>query len=622
MVPESRKITKMYFSTSMESNISDEAAMIYQPATMRIDHSYRGQLNPQKRYLAIGFDDFRNSDFSMILPLFEKYGYRATFNKVIWGSDLSKDDKTQIDNLLYGGHELGDHTFLHQVYLYSDPLCNGQDPSNPEGNQIPFPTNEQLRTDRGDGKNVFGIDLTEKTSSLIYFEEFDVPFQDLTDDQCQSIRNYFSLMKENSGLLELLDTLSNRYLGTTGSSRGSWDPEKECYTGGIFTGCKTSQNHEVWERVLTLIDRFYKQEYGLNFNFYTWSLPGNKRSPFTFEKDGGKFYDAACTIHANYLAKMTSSLTQRSRSWTDVLRTYGYTISHDYLYPGRDDGQELPMMHKQFIYNAALSRKDALIYPTNRTIVYTDAGAAYSGNFFTEGKSKAAQMYDAGGTFYQFIEALRQDTSNGLVHGELYDSIDTQTDRIFWEEILRYCKETGVEVITKAEAYDLCFNHSLSHGNLIYNPTFRNTAREFMPDAETIPNAPDGYINDCYVTCDEDFVPILNIPDTNQVEYLHYGIPIGDLTFSLEAKGNNTIKIYAIRNKDSIQLLNDELLFLTEVKVTSPDAFDKYSVDFQIKNFPLTEYNQRCEEYGDKIMGIKIVYGEGLSVKKLNLHLQ
>lgn len=613
--------SKVYFSSDQHRDISSEAGKNFIPATMKLDYSYHGQLNNEKRYLSIGFDDFRDSDFSMIIPLFEKYGFRATFNQIVWSDTLSKAEKGRIDSILLGGHELGNHTFRHQVYIFSDPMCNGQDPDNLEGGQIPFPTNDQIRGDRGDGKNVFGISLSDTTASLYTFAEFDVAFKDLTDKQCQTIREFYSLMKDPSGLCKLYDKLSNRYLGTTGSSNGSWDEAQGCYTGGIFTGCKTSANHEVWERVLLVTDMFFKDQYGLNGSFQTWSLPGDKCSPFQYERDGEKFYDEACTVYANYTAKVTSSLTQENRSWTDVLRNNGYTISHDYLYPARVDGQDLPMMSKQFIYNASMSRPDALLYPTNMCLTFENAGEAFTEDFFSGDKSRAAQMYDNGGAFYEFIEAIRQDTSNGMVHGEVIDSMDSYSERMLMEQILRYCKQTGVEVITKAEAYDLCFHHKLYYGNLIYNPRLRNTAKEFMPDAENVPDNPDGYTNTCHVSYDEQNTPILNVPTSNTVEYLHYGVPTGNLTFALEATGCSDITIYAIKNSDCVDADNETLEVVGQARIDSPDAFETYCIDFQIQDHPLTAYEQLCEGYGDKIMGIKIVYGPGICAKNMSLTL-
>ena len=94
--------------------------------------------------------------------------------------------------------------------------------------------------------------------------------------------------------------------------------------------------------------------------------------------------------------------------------------------------------------------------------------------FKKDGKSIASQMYDMGGSFYKFIESIRQDTSNGLIHGEIIDSQDNYSEYIFLKQMLEYCKATGVEVVTKAEAYDICFNNIIDSGNLIYNPNLRN----------------------------------------------------------------------------------------------------------------------------------------------------
>ena len=104
-----------------------------------------------KRYLAIGFDDFRDSDFMMVIPMFEEYGAHATFNKISNRVFLSDNDLKKIDVVINNGNELGDHTWYHCNYIYNDPLFNGQNPACPEGGQKPFPTNEQMRNDYGGG---------------------------------------------------------------------------------------------------------------------------------------------------------------------------------------------------------------------------------------------------------------------------------------------------------------------------------------------------------------------------------------------------------------------------------------------------------------------------------------
>lgn len=585
-----------------------------------------------KRYLAIGFDDFRDSDFMMVIPMFEEYGAHATFNKISNRVFLSDNDLKKIDVVINNGNELGDHTWYHCNYIYNDPLFNGQNPACPEGGQKPFPTNEQMRNDYGGGRNAFGFSLLDSCDMQLsdwnnydhIWTAFDTAWGSLTDEECQYIREYFSIMHDDSGIPDNLDELSNLYLGTYGSSKGSWSEEKQCYTGGIYTGCKTSANHEIWERILQVTGDYYENQCGVRP--ITWSWPGSIPSPFMFYKDGKYYYDEECTVLYNYLAKMPSSIyenedgTAKMRSWTDALKNQGYKMTHDTVYPSRQDGVERPMMSKQLIYNAFLSREDALAYSTNLSVSYTEIANAYDEAFFDDScpKSKAAQMYDDGGAFYTFIESIRQNTSNGMVHGEVIDSVDSVSERNFLEEVLEYCRKTGVHVVSKEEAYTVCFDQSLETGNLIYNAALRNTAQEFMPDAENIPNNPDGYVGNCRVITEDGNRVLLTEGTT---VYLHYGIPLGDILFSVMAKGNGSIKLYSIKNSNGIDLDNQELSLLGEMTVAD-DSWICHDLPIFIEDNPKTDFEQVCNGMGNKIMGIKIEYSEGLWVKDIVLEKQ
>ena len=112
---------------------------------------YKGDVNPEKRYVALGFDDFSLADFTMIIPLLNRYGAKAVFNHIHKRKNVQssvKDFLFKVKGLPYG-HELGDHTWYHFSYIFDSPLFNGQDPSNPDGEQIPYPSNSQLRDDVG-----------------------------------------------------------------------------------------------------------------------------------------------------------------------------------------------------------------------------------------------------------------------------------------------------------------------------------------------------------------------------------------------------------------------------------------------------------------------------------------
>ena len=275
-------------------------------------------------------------------------------------------------------------------------------------------------------------------------------------------------------------------------------------------------------------------------------------------------------------------------------------------------------MSQQLILNASFSRKDALAYCTNSYVSYARIAKDYPASFFTtetNGKSKFTQMYEAEGSFYEELENLRHNTSNGLVHGEIIDSEDTYSERIFLEGLLEYCKKTGVEVISKTRAYDVCFNHKIENGNLIYNPKLRNTIKEFLPYAENLPRNPDGYTGDCYVE-QEDTIPIL-IVDGN-TSYIHYGIPVGTIKYSGFIQGYGNISIYAIKNNTSVSLdiANMELLGTI---ILSSDTYEKYDCSFVVPDNTETTYEQVCEGLGEKIMGIKIVYNGELKIFNIKM---
>lgn len=580
------------------------------------------------RYVAIGFDDFRASDFKLVAPLFKKYGAKATFNRPAWRADWTETELDQIRRLEADGHEIGDHTWFHWNGPFDDPLMNGQDPAHPDGDQEPFPTNAQMRDDRGDGCNAFGFPLADSVDVQLsdFFDygrkrwsAFEATWGKLTDAQCQTIRSYFALYGNPNGYLDVLDTLSNRYLGTTGHSRGSWDAAKGCYAGGLFTGCRSSANHAVWERIVRLTKAAYRAQYRQDFKFATWSWPGSIPSPFLFRKDGRAYYDAACTLSANTLARFASSdvgeTAPRLRSWTDVLRAAGYVTTHDMIHPGRRDGAPLTMIRRELPLNAAYSRRDALAYSTSRTVNYDAIAREFAaGDYTNDLRNAARKMYDAGGSFRAFVEAVRHDTASGLVHGEVIDSEDTFSERLFLEQALRFCRRVGVRVVTRKEAHDACFGERRTCGNLIRNSDFVNSVALFVPDARTLPTNPDGYLGDCRVETMADGVRALVTagPVTNLV----CGVPPGRLTYGVRARGMGRIRIFAVRNSSPVTLSG-----LEELAAVSVDsaAFAPYEASVTVPDAPEGAYEPRCEGLGEKVMGLLVVYDPGLGIRNVSL---
>lgn len=612
---------QVFFDNNQSEYIIDAESGEFTPDTPEIQHPYSGQVTPEKRYIAFGFDDFRASDFSWVIPLFNKYGFHATFNRI------NRDARTQVNqkqlwNVINSRHEIGEHSIMHEQYVWLSPLFNGQNPSSPDGSQVPFPSNNDLRQSRGDGKNVFGKTITENVSfdgAQSTWPVVGVAWANLTDAQCQAIRDCYSVIRdEEYGLL--LDNLSNEFLGTSGRSAGSWNGSQ--YTGGIFTGCKTSANHEIWERICLIEQRYYLKVFNLNWRFRTWSLPGAKNSKLYFESSGKYYFDRAMTQFANCLASFTSTLyANKLRSWVDVLREFGYNNVHDSDYPSRNDGNSLPQMARNLTINASFSKRDALIYPTLRTVKWWGYGS-FIRSFFGTSKEYAKLMYNAqfNGSrdtngFFQSIEDVRRFTSQGIITGCVWDSNDLFEEKVYLEGVLQYCKATGVEVITKQEAMEIAMRRQVLAGNLIYNPRLRNTAKEFLPDAD-VPTNPDGYEGNCSVSV-IDNVPILIA--SGATYYKHYGIPTGrKLRYRAEIKGNGVIGLYKLRNKSGFY--NSEDVSITSRQISNAD-FAEVTIDFTIADAALETWNGITEDLGEKVCAMSIKYPAGFQVRNISLQI-
>ena len=613
-----------YFEPNMGEWIANETIKSFSPQEDVVEHKHSGTITPKSRFLVWGFDDFRNTDFSFIIPLFNKYGAKGEFNKIFNNIVATDSEKTQLAAVLRGKHEIGDHTWLHYKYPFDEPLWNGQNPNSPDGNQIPYPLDTDF-TQAVDGyKNVFGIDTRWTVSGTNSSIPIDTTWANLSAAECQQIRELFSVMKDtSSNVIAKLDGLSNKYLGTSGSSNGSWSDAEGCYTGGIFTGCKTSANHEIWERYLLVTNLWLKDQFKLNYNLKTWSKPGSKASGCYYKYDGKKYYDRNHTILVNNLARFESSLydnndgTGKLRSWTDVLAEFGYVATNDAQDPSLVDGQTKPCMSTQFVYNSWGNKPNALIYPNtrNKYMDYASIATEYTEGTDLQGTEPyEVQMYsDPNSSFHKAVEGWRKSTANGIIASQITDSMDTWSERMIIEGLLKFCKSAGIQPITLAEAYDICFNNNISGGNLLYNPEFKNSAKEFMPTAN-VPDNPDGFDGDCEVN-KVSGVPTLTINDTTI--YDHYGVPNGQLVFKGSFKGSGTITIKEIKNNTPYANINsaDTLATIT----INSESFAEQSETITVADNDLTAYEQLCAGYGNRVIGLRFIFSGGIDVRNISL---
>jgi hypothetical protein len=183
------------------------------------------------------------------------------------------------------------------------------------------------------------------------------------------------------------------------------------------------------------------------------------------------------------------------------------------------------------------------------------------------------------------------------------------------EGLLKYGANTGIEFVTHAEAYDICFNHHIKSGNLIYNPRLRNTAKEFMPSATSVPSNPDGYRGDCSVSV-VNGTPVLIT--TGETDYRHYGIPYGKIKYSAEVKGSGSINIRVIKNSTYESSVKTASISIDTINISNGD-YAEVASNLIIPDNGIGVYEDLFAGYGEKIIGLMIIYSSGLEIKNIDL---
>ena len=94
---------------------------------------------------------------------------------------------------------------------------------------------------------------------------------------------------------------------------------------------------------------------------------------------------------------------------------------------------------------------------------------------------------------------------------------------------------------------------------------------------------------------------------------LLFGVPTGELEYSVKAKGSGKIRIMAVKNSTLATLKDAEPLAEVEVK----DGAAK--VRFAVPDNPATDYEPQWEGLGNKVMALQFVYPAGLEISEVRL---
>jgi hypothetical protein len=629
-------------------------------------------LNPSNKYIAIGWADFFvPEDPQIMLALCTKYDFQHSFYRQIQPKsdnplETISYNRTELKMIETQGSFDGNHTFAHISHFYS---------TNPHSNGRTSPSANDMRLDRGDGTNEFGYDITDTVDDSIGAslrvswcrlsnEIGATAWEDLSDGDCYKITEMlgaFGMLISGNGqkVLESLDVLSARYCGTVGCSVlnedytsprvpntvGGVEPDDDHrIQGGIFQGAATTENHEIWERLL-IIDVAYKKEFEGKMKDDTFRVTsGGVSDQFSFVPEGGSVgYVDKLYSQLLYGGNIYhSSIYNTDRSFWDCLRNAGYIATLAAQGDGYGDYVTgTSRLECQSIYqrNLLLKKPDNIgdgftntIRHWLSTLTETDIDNALASEDVekyiydlcaTDARFSSITAYTPGNQYAYINEALKF-----IAWGKIPDSADDSGSAgvvakrpsmaLAHEALMRFCKRAGITIISHEQAIELAMM-DYSPDNYFPNPDMETTALTVLGSANA-PVYPDGWNGGEVLTEDtgEGNTPILHIDTEGTYFTRQYAIKPGTFDLTFKGRGVATLKVRKILNKDTYN--RDSGAAFTEINSITINSSDSYSdfteqiviedADMEVYDTPTTPaeeaYQNYMRGYGDKVCGIQI----------------
>lgn len=642
------------------------------------------EYNISDNFIVLNYNDFFESDADITMPLGTKYGYYQTFNtQASPSSEFSMPTYTTLFRLKNAerlGNEVDFHGYFHQKHWMSAPLADG----------FTTPSNSQMRTARADGTNSFGFNATTGSiaSNMVEFLTWfplstsitNAHWEDLTDAQCDSIRKWYSVFRQpianNSSTgdawhntLQVLDTLSNKYCGTTGksvlsdysdtrvpnTSGGVYPSSDNRVRGGIFQGAATLQNQEIWERLIT-IDNAYKKEYmGKLSNTVSGEDPGGvslkyKEESWTSVKP--MYFDSARTKLASSAAVFYCSINDSSRSLYDVFRAAGYK-NVSFGYSGMGFGTSSDRITK---YTSQNYLKKNLSYSnidfmgggmrTNLCIVNPSISEADQESILDSAdvlkevyeyfKNKPGEANNRGAAnLYAAMNSIVDQFATGCIVQATADThlgdnpdgadVGAGSHSLLLEAMFQFFKRANIKVITRKQAIQLALDSIYRPVNWFPNPNFRILLSEVF-DSDSIPNIPDGWTKGEQVLEDSEYV-LQFAPSTfpSQATINQFATIPGTYNYSIKIKGKGRFNIFTMSNKNTLSSSLVTINADSEDYLTYTGTFTIPNNTLEVYSTPTTPveecYQNYFKGYGDKVSHLYITLtcstsGDELTIKQ------
>lgn len=647
--------------------------------TESVSYAYQEDLDPTKDYITAHWADGNDNEFDLHIPLLVKYGFASTFANPIypitddWLNQGNKNDLAMIEKC---GCELGQHSIMNHLSMFvCHPLYDGRT----------TPSNDDMRVERSDGTNEFGELVTTTLDASIggaaqraawigtvSATTGATAWQDMTDQDCEDIRKSLSFFGRPFGLtagyrvLEAFDYLSNRYCGTTGYSvlDGDYttrapnvlDPSSEPsesnrIQGGIFQGAATTCNHEVWERGMVIVEAYMKEVCGkLTDLKYASTAGGITKLAYEIENQRldryGRFQDREHTKIQSGSSTHQSSITNKTRSWTGVLRDFGITVTMNTNGEAGYGGfasDLLPRLEAQRIMKKNGHKKldivgDGYYYDFR---IWNPNLSDEMQSFLLASEDLVKELYDYTATdsyyinqdwydmppaFSNLINQITKYNAWGLIPSSSDDSatkgLGNSSYILHLEALYQFCKRAGIQAITKEAAEYMCANMPLPSGyNYFPNNTFKTTPKT-ITNSTNAPAFPDGWNGGVIIQEDtgSGTVNVLHISIAGTFFTRQYAIKPAIFNLSFKANGVATLYIEKILNNVPMNPYVDSgtgYTVINTISINSPSEYTLYEDTVTIPDVPLESYDPPAtpsdqvyqdyfQGYGLKICGIQI----------------
>ena len=134
------------------------------------------------RIIAVNHDDLKESDYIGTRQIYKKYGYNANFNFILTPFTSKSQQNEKVENvkeLISDGNHLGLHAIMGSTFWWMNKMLDVR----PDGTATFAPLLDEVKTDIGDGKNIFGYEVYNRKLSQMGFVSLPVDISDKMLDE-------------------------------------------------------------------------------------------------------------------------------------------------------------------------------------------------------------------------------------------------------------------------------------------------------------------------------------------------------------------------------------------------------------------------------------------------------